>query len=169
MSRAGLGRTRAGWRPRRGGGGLGGLVLGFRVGTCRGGGVEATAGGEGFEGFDIGFEDADVTGGESGGGAAALLKFLLAGGGAGFDEDVADAELLYEAERFLAGAGANGEHTDDAADAEDDAEGGEQGSGLLGAEVGDGLAEVGEKDHRELAGGSACPTFEKKIIWRGPS
>ena len=67
-------------------------------------GMQGAAGGEGFEGFDVGFEDADVAVGESGGGAAALLEFLLAGGGAGFDEDVADAELLDEAEGFLAGA-----------------------------------------------------------------
>src|ERR1039457_5760410 len=117
------------------------------------GGVEGFAGGEGFEGFDVGFEDADVAVGETGGGAAALLEFLLAGGGAGFDEDVADAELLDEAEGFLAGAGADGEHADDAADAEDDAEGGEQGAGLLGAEVGAGLADVGEEDHRGAPGG----------------
>src|ERR1039458_9014058 len=84
---------------------------------------------------------------------SALLEFLLAGGGAGFDEDVADAELLDEAEGFLAGAGADGEHADDAADAEDDAEGGEQGAGLLGAEVGAGLADVGEEDHRGAPGG----------------
>src|ERR1022692_544786 len=96
---------------------------------------------------------ADVAVGETGGGAAALLEFLLAGGGAGFDEDVADAELLDEAEGFLAGAGADGEHADDAADAEDDAEGGEQGAGLLGAEVGAGLADVGEKDHWGAPGG----------------
>ena len=37
------------------------------------------------------------------------------------------------------------------ADAEDDAEGGEQGAGLLGAQIGDGLAEVGEEDHLERA------------------
>src|ERR1019366_4204348 len=104
---------------------------------------------------------------ETWGRAAALLEFLLAGGGAGIDQDVADAELFNEAEGFLAGAGADGEHADDTADAEDDAEGSEESAGLLGAQVGDGLAEVGEEDHRELAGGvpfgSACPTFEKRI------
>ena len=132
--------------------GVGGLDA-VELGDVAGGlgedarGVQGAAGGEGLEGFDVGFEDADVAGGEAGGGAAALLEFLLAGGGAGFDEDVADAKLLDEAEGFLAGAGADGEHADDAADAEDDAEGGEQGAGLLGAQVGDGLAEVGEKDH----------------------
>src|ERR1019366_8384319 len=85
---------------------------------------------------------------ETWGRAAALLEFLLAGGRAGIDQDVADAELFNEAEGFLAGAGADGEHADDAADAEDDAEGSEESAGLLGAQVGDGLAEVGEKNHR---------------------
>jgi hypothetical protein len=45
--------------------------------------VQGTAGGEGFEGFDVGVEDADIAVGEAGRGAAALLEFLLAGGGAG--------------------------------------------------------------------------------------
>src|ERR1039457_5167497 len=128
------------------------------------GGVQGFAGGEGIEGFDVGFEDTDIAVGETWGRAAALLEFFLAGGGAGIDQDVADAELFNEAEGFLAGAGAYGEHADDAADAEDDAEGSEESARLLSAQVGDGLAEVGEKDHRELAGGSACPTFEKRII-----
>src|ERR1019366_5735123 len=97
-----------------------------------------------------------------------------------------------EAKGFLAGAGADGEHANDAADAEDDAEGGEQGAGLLGAEVGDGLADVGEEDHRGAPGRSrvdrrrktiVCPTGRYalpngrgsdwggivRIIWRGPS
>src|ERR1017187_9519052 len=148
------------------------------------GGVKGFAGGEGFEGFDVGFEDADVAVGEAWGGAAALLEFLLAGGGAGFDEDVADAELLDEAEGFLAGAGTDGEHADDAADAEDDTEGGEQGTGLLGAEVGAGRADVGEKDHWGPPGGEkaaalraagklkhAPPLRRRKTraIGRGPS
>src|ERR1017187_4892669 len=101
------------------------------------GGVQGFAGGEGLEGFDVGFEDTDIAVGETWGRAAALLEFLLAGGGAGIDQDVADAELFNEAEGFLAGAGADGEHADDAADAEDDAEGSEQSAGLLGAQVGD--------------------------------
>src|ERR1039458_7128734 len=126
--------------------------------------MEGVAGGEGLEGFDVCFEDTDVAVGEARGRAAALLEFLLAGGGAGIDEDVADTELFDEAEGFLAGARADGEHADDAADAEDDAEGSEESAGLLGAQVGDGLAEVGEKDHRELAGGSACPTLERRIM-----
>ena len=66
------------------------------------GGVQGAARGERFEGLDVGFEDAHVALGESGRGAAALLEFLLAGGGAGFDEDVADAELLDEAQGLLA-------------------------------------------------------------------
>ncbi len=105
-------------------------------------GMHGAARGKGLEGLDIGVEDADVAGGESGRGAAALLKFLLAGGRAGFDEDVAHAELFDEAQRFLAGTAADGEHADDAADAEDDAEGGEQGAGFLSAQVGDGLSNV---------------------------
>ena len=74
--------------------------------------------------------------------AAALLEFLLAGGGAGIDEDVADAELFNEAEGLLAGAGADGEHADDAAHAEDDAESGEESATLLGAQVGDGASRM---------------------------
>ena len=65
------------------------------------GGVHGAAGGERFERFDVGLEDAHVALGEPGRGAAALLEFLLAGGGARIDEDVAHAELLDEAERFL--------------------------------------------------------------------
>src|ERR1035438_9822010 len=51
------------------------------------GGVQGLAGGEGIEGFDVGFEDTDIAVGETWGRAAALLKFLLAGGGAGIDQD----------------------------------------------------------------------------------
>src|ERR1039458_2473123 len=140
--------------------------------------MEGVAGGEGIEGFDVGFEDTDIAVGETRGRAAALLEFLLAGGGAGIDEDVADAELFNEAEGFLAGAGADGEHADDAADAEDDAEGSEESAGLLGAQVGDGLAEVGEKDHWGAPGRSrvdrrrktiVCPTGMVMVIGRGPS
>ena len=48
-------------------------------------------------------------------------------------------------------AGADGEHADDGADAEDDAERGQQRAGLLRAEVGEGLADIGEADHLERA------------------
>src|ERR1019366_2829466 len=54
------------------------------------GGVEGFAGGEGLKGFDVGFEDTDIAVGETWGRAAALLEFLLAGGRAGIDQDVAD-------------------------------------------------------------------------------
>src|ERR1035441_9729423 len=98
MSRAGLGRTRAGGRALRAERVSRASMLALRMRTSGSG----------------------RPGGERGGGAAALLEFLLAGGGAGFDEDVADAELLDEAEGFLAGAGADGEHADDAADAREE-------------------------------------------------
>ena len=47
------------------------------------------------------------------------------------------------------------------ADAEDDAQGGEQGAGFLRAQVGDGLAEIGEtEDHcAERLHGAACGAF----------
>ena len=110
--------------------------------------MEGTAGGQGFEGFDVGAEDADIALGEAGRGTAALLEFLLAGGGPGFHQDIANAELLDEAQGFLARAGADGQHADHRADAEDDAQSGEQGTGLLGAEVGQSLADVGGgEDH----------------------
>ena len=138
MSREGLGSTRAG---------------------CK-----RPPGGESLEILDVGVEDADVAVVRAGGRAAALLHFRLAGGGAGIDEDVADAELLDEAERFLACAGADGEHTDDGADAEDDAEGGEEGAGLLGAQVGEGLAEVGKEDHLPRAFMAPCCCFAAWLV-----
>ena len=45
------------------------------------GGVQGFAGGEGLQGFDVGFEDTDIAVGETWGRAAALLELLLAGGG----------------------------------------------------------------------------------------
>jgi hypothetical protein len=39
------------------------------------GGVQGSAGGEGIEGFDVGFEDTDIAVGKSRGRAAALLEF----------------------------------------------------------------------------------------------
>jgi hypothetical protein len=86
--------------------------------------------------------------GEAGRGTATLLELLLAGGGAGFHQDVANAELLDEAQGFLAGAGADGQHANHGADAEDNAQSREQGAGLLGAEVGQSLADIGGgEDH----------------------
>ena len=119
----------------------------------RAAGCSVAAGGEGFERFDIGFEDADVALRESGGGAAALLELFVAGGGAGIDEDVAHAQLLDEAQGLLARAGADGQHADDGTDTEDDAERGEQGARLLGAQV----------------ARTAWPRSETRIIGRGPS
>ena len=101
-----------------------------------------------FEGFDVGVEDADIALGEAGRGTAPLLEFLLAGGGPGFHQDVANAELLDEAQGFLARAGADGQHANHRAYAEDNAQSRQQGPRLLGAEVGQSLADVGRgEDH----------------------
>ena len=114
--------------------------------------MQSAAGGDRLDRFDIGLEDADVAVGEAGRGAAALLKFLLAGGGARIDQDVAHAQLLDEAQGLFLGAGADGQHPDDRADAEDDAQGREQRARLLRAQVGQRLADVGEaEDHLESA------------------
>ena len=110
-------------------------------------GVQGTAGGESLEILDVSFEDAHVAVVEALRGAPALLHFRIAGGRTGIDEDIADAELFDKAERFLAGAGADGEHTYDRADAKYDAESGEERPRLLGAEVGEGLAEIREENH----------------------
>src|ERR1035441_2498572 len=121
MSRAGLGRTRAGCRALRAERVSRASMLALRMRTSR----SERPGEERRRCWDS--------------------SWLVAG--AEIHQDVADAELFNEAEGFLAGAGAYGEHADDAADAEDDAEGSEQSARLLSAQVGDGLAEVGEKDH----------------------
>ena len=106
--------------------------------------MEGTAGGESLEILDVGFEDANIAIVEALRGAAALLHFRIAGGGAGIDQNIADAKLFDEAERFLACAGADGEHADHRADAKYDAQSGEEGPGFLRAEVGEGLTEIGQ-------------------------
>jgi hypothetical protein len=92
-------------------------------------------------------EIADVALGEAGRGTAALLKFLVAGGGARVHLDVAYAELLNETERLLFGPGAYGQHSDDGAYTENDAQGGEKRTGFLGAQISESLANIGEIDH----------------------
>src|ERR1039458_1890727 len=111
-----------------------------------------------FDGFDVGLENADVAIGKTGRRFAALLQGFHTGGGPRIDEDVAHAKLLDEAERLLLGAGANGQHPDHGANAEDDAEGGEQGAGLLRPQVGHSWADVG-KDHfcRACMAPFCCP------------
>ena len=97
--------------------------------------MEAFARRESFDGIDVGFQDANIALGEARGGPAALLQLLIAGGGARFDEYIADAELFDEAERFGAGAGADGEHADDRADTEDDAQSRKNAARFLREEV----------------------------------
>ncbi len=84
-----------------------------------------------FEGIDIAFENAHVTFGEAGGRAAALREFLVTGSGTRFDKEIAYAQLFDKAQRFGTCAGADGQHGDDCADAEDNAEGGENAAGFL--------------------------------------
>ena len=63
------------------------------------------------------------------------------------DQVLADAfEALVE---LLAGAVAGGDHGDDGADANDDAEAGERGPPLVDEQGGEGHADGGEKAHRE--------------------
>ncbi len=126
-------------------------------------GMQAAARGDQLDGVDVGFKDAHVALGETGRGAAALLQFLIAGGRPGFDEQIADAELFDEAQGFLARAGADGEHPDDRADAEDDAERGQHGAGLLRPQVLGGEAEIGEiaaADHGALGSDCIAPPLE---------
>src|SRR5439155_25543583 len=143
---------------------FGNLPRGFGKNAGR---VEGAAGRQGFEGFDVGLEDADIALGEARRGAAALLQFLLAGGGARIDEDIANAQLLDEAQGFFAGAGADGEHPDHRAHTEDDTEGGEQGASFLGAEIGGRLPDIGEDDHRDNAFIALFGWLADLCIWSG--
>src|ERR1019366_4742251 len=67
--------------------------------------------------------------------AAALLQFFLAGGGPRFHQHIAHAQLLDEPQGFLARAGADGQHADHRADAENDAQRGQQRARFLGAQI----------------------------------
>ena len=110
--------------------------------------MHGAARGEQFESVDISAQNARVAIGEAGGRAAALLELLTAGGGPGIDQDIADAELFDEAEGFLFRARADGEHSNDGADTEDDAQSGEQGASLLGPQIGQRLSDVTKgEDH----------------------
>ena len=105
-------------------------------------GVHAAASGDHLEIVNIGFEYADVALGKAGRRPAALLQFLIAGGGARFDQEVANAEGFDETQGLLASAGADREHADDGTNSEDDTQRGEQRSCLLSPEIGGGQSNV---------------------------
>ena len=77
------------------------------------------------------------------GGAAGTPRWLAAG--PRIDQHIAHAQLLDEAQRLLAGAGADGQHADHRADAEHDAQRRQQRSRLLGAQIGERLGQISEK------------------------
>ncbi len=112
-------------------------------------------GGELVQILDISFQDADIAIGEAGRSPAPLLQLSLAGGGAGLDEQIANAQLLDESQRLLFCAGPNGQHADHRADAEHDAERRQQSASLLRAQIVRGLPHVGEVA-QEAHFGMAC-------------
>jgi hypothetical protein len=76
-----------------------------------------------------------------------LLKLFLTHRLTGVDQNVPDAELFNKTQRLFARSRADGHHADDRADAEHDAERGEQRARLLRAEIAESLDNVGEYDH----------------------
>jgi hypothetical protein len=109
--------------------------------------MQRAPGGQGFDRVDIGVDYPDIPFRQSRGRSPALLKLFVAHGGAGIDQDIADTQLLDEAQRLLPGSGADRHHADHGTDAKHNAERGEQRSRLLRAQVSECLAEIREDDH----------------------
>src|SRR4051812_48225923 len=97
--------------------------------------MERLANREHLDGVDVRAEDADVAVVQSLRGLTAFEKLVAIHSLTGVDQDVADAELLDETQRLLARAGADGEHPDDRADAEDDAQRCQYGARLLRTQI----------------------------------
>ena len=108
------------------------------------GGMQRTARREHLEPGDVGFEDARVALGKSRRRAPPLLQLLAAGGRPRLDQNVAHAELFDEPQRLLARAGADGEHADHRADAEHDAQRGQQRPDRLRPQVFEGNPQIRE-------------------------
>jgi hypothetical protein len=122
------------------------------------GGEERSAGRDQFNGVDVRLQNAHVAFSKTGRDAPPLLQLLIVGGRLGIDENVADAELFDELQRLLTRAGADRQHADHAAHAEDNAHRGEQGAQLLRAQIGNRLQQVAEevsclavRDHLPIA------------------
>ncbi len=107
-------------------------------------GTQRAPGRQRFQLLDVGRQDAHVAVGESRRIAAALLQFLLAGGGPRLHQHIAYPQLFNEAQGFLARTGADGQHADHRAHAENDTQRGQQRTRFLGAQVIESLRGVGE-------------------------
>ena len=81
-------------------------------------------------------EPAPCPEGQARGNRANRLEFVAVERLVGLDDDVIDAELIDEAHHLLLGAGRNGQHGHDGANAEDHAQHGEQAAELVGEEAG---------------------------------